>query len=123
MRWWRRLVFPGVLALALYVGVEGGEYSLLEARGARMELRDMRAELRIARQRNDSLTARIDSLRHHDEVLERFVRERYGLIRDGEYLYRISENPRTEEAAETDRQTGTSVLGRLRRGLGSDRTR
>ena len=123
MRLWRRLVFPGVLALALYVGVEGGEYSLLEARRARVELREMRAELRIARQRNDSLAARIDSLRHHDNVLERFVRERYGLIRDGEYLYRISENPETEETAEADERTGTSVLGRLRRGLRSDRTR
>ncbi len=123
MRWWRRLVFPGVLALALYVGVEGGEYSVLEARRARVELREMRAELRIARQRNDSLKARIDSLRHHDNALERFVRERYGLIRDGEYLYRISENPEMEKTAETDEQAGTSVLGRLRRGLRSDRNR
>ena len=123
MRWWKRLVFPGALALALYVGGEGGEYSLLEARRAHVELREKRAELRIARQRNDSLTARIDSLRHHDRALERFVRERYGFIRDGEYLYRISENPATEETAETDEQTGASVLGRMRRGLRADGTR
>lgn len=123
MRWWRRLVFPGVLALALYVGVEGGEYSLLEARRARVELRDTSAELRIVRQRNDSLTARIDSLRHHDEALERLARERYGLIRDGEYLYRISDIPEAGGTAETGERTVASVLGRLRRGVRPDRPR
>jgi len=120
MRGWRRLVFPGVLAFAVYVGVEGGEYSLREARGARAELADMRAELRIASRRNDSLSARIDSLRHHDEALERLARERYGFIREGEYLYRISAGP---EAEAPEEPAGTSILDRLRRGLGSDRTR
>ena len=37
------------------------------------------------------MLARIDSLRHSDAALERFARERWGFIRDGEYLYRISE--------------------------------
>ena len=120
MRRWKRLVFPGVLALALYVGVEGGEYSLLEARRARTQLADRRAELRMAHQRNNSLSARIDSLRHNDEALERFARERYGFIREGEYLYRISEGPEAEEIEEPDE---ASILGRLRRGLRSDRSR
>ncbi len=123
MRRWKRIVFPGVLGLALYVGFAGGEYSLLEARRATRELLDTSAELQIARQRNDSLRARIDSLLHHDEALERFARERYGLIRDGELLYRISPGLEPEETVAPDERGGTSVLGRLRRGLRSDRSR
>ncbi|MDE2762067.1 MAG: septum formation initiator family protein [Gemmatimonadota bacterium] len=123
MRRWRRIVFPGVLGLALYVGVAGGEYSLLEARRAASELLDTSGELQIARQRNESLRARIDSLLHHDGALERFARERYGLIRDGELLYRISPGLEPEETVAPDERDGTSVLGRLRRGLRSDRSR
>ena len=114
MRWWRRLVFPCTLALAVYVGVEGGEHTLPEARRAGAELAKRRAELRAARERNDSLRARIDSLRHDDGALERLARERYGFIRDGEYLYRISRSRDAEETVERDGQAGTSILGRLR---------
>jgi len=121
---WKRFVFPGLLGLACYAGVAGGEYSLAEGRRARAELADRREELRIAIARNDSLRARIDSLLHSDEALERLARERYGFIREGEYLYRISQGPLPEEAVEPYRPpAGTSVLGRLRRGLGSGRSR
>ena len=123
MRCWRRLVFPGVLGLALYVGVAGGRYSLREASRARIELADTRAQLEVIRQRSDSLRARIHSLRHHDKALERFARERYGFIREGELLYRISLGPKPEEAVEPDDQAGTSVLGRLRQGLFFGRSR
>jgi len=123
MRRWRRIVFPGVLGLALYVGVAGGEYSLLEARRAASELLDTSGELQIARQRNESLRARIDSQLHHEWAGERVARERYGLIRDGELLYRISPGLEPEETVAPDERDGTSVLGRLRRGLRSDRSR
>lgn len=87
----RRLVFFGLLLLAGYFAVFGGEYSVLDARRARAELEARRAEVLAATHRNDSLRARIDSLRHDDEALERLARERYGLIRDGELLYRVTE--------------------------------
>ena len=91
MKRWKRLVFPGIVALALYLAVVGGEHSLMDARQARAELEARHAELRALRHEMDSLLARADSLRYHDDALERLARERYGLIRDGEYLYRISE--------------------------------
>ena len=123
MRRWKRLVFPGVLGLALYFAVAGGEYSLLEARRAMNELAGTHAELEMARQRNDSLRARIDSLRHDDGALERFARERYGFIRDGEYLYRISQSPEMEQAGEANERAETSILGRPRGGVRPDRSR
>ncbi len=87
----RRLIVLGLLALAGYFAFWGGEYSVLDARRAKEELAARRAELTVAGRQIDSLSARIDALRHDDEALERFARERYGFIRDGEFLYRVTE--------------------------------
>jgi len=97
----RRLVFLGLLALAGYFAVFGGEYSALDARRARAELAARRAKVAVEMRRIDSLQARIDSLRHNDEALERLARERYGLIRDGELLYRLTDTGRDEESEES----------------------
>lgn len=85
----KRLFLPCALALALYIAVAGGEYDVIESRRAQAELQARRARLPEVRREIDSLRARIDSLQHDDAVLERFARERYGFIRDGELLYRI----------------------------------
>ena len=88
----RRLIVLGLLVLAGYFAVWGGEYSVLDARRAKEELAARRAELTVVTRQIDSLSGRIDALRHDDEALERFVRERYGFIRDGEFLYRVTES-------------------------------
>lgn len=98
----KRLVFLGLLALAGYFAVFGGDYSALDARGARAELAARRAEVVVATRRIDSLRARIDSLRHNDEALERLARERYGLIRDGELLYRFTDTRPDQELPPDD---------------------
>lgn len=114
MRGWKRLVFPGIVAVALYVAVAGGEHSLMDARRARAELAERHADLRTVQHEIDSLRARTDSLRNDDRVLERLARERYGFIRDGEYLYRISEGAGDDEADEPE---GDSALGPLPGGV------
>ena len=91
MRLWRAATAVVLLGLAGYVAVMGGEHSLIDARRADSELERLNAELLAAQARNDSLALRIDSLLHDDGALERLARERYGLIRDGEYLYRMSD--------------------------------
>ena len=85
------LVFSGFLALAAYFAFAGGDYSVIEAGQAEARLEAREAEIRRVRHESDSMRALIDSLKSSDEALERFARERYGFIRDGEYLYRISE--------------------------------
>jgi cell division protein FtsB len=50
---------------------------------------DMRVE--EARAEVDRLRARRDSLLHDSATIERVARERYGLIRDGERLYRFAD--------------------------------
>lgn len=109
----KRLFFPCALVLALYIAVAGGEYSELDARRARAELESHRTRLPLARREIDSLRARIDSLQNHDEALERFARERYGFIRDGELLYRLSE-PRPEPDS-ADRRPQSPVAAASRR--------
>ena len=87
----RKLVFPALLGLAAYWAVLGGEYSLLEVRRARQATEAEAAELARLRAEIDSLQARSDSLESDSAALERLARERFGMIRDGEVLYRFAE--------------------------------
>lgn len=114
-----RFFFLGVLGLALYFALAGGDYSILDARRAEAELAAKRAEIEDVRREINSLRERIATLRNDDEALERFARERYGFIRDGEYLYRISE---PEASAEADKANRPSILSWLRGRGGSGET-
>ena len=113
MKRWRAFVFPGLVAVAFYVAVAGGEHSLRDAHRARAALEDRRTELAALRQEIDSLAAWSDSLRHHDEALERLARERYGFIRDGEYLYRISDGARGADDESPGETAGDPVVDSL----------
>jgi cell division protein FtsB len=86
-----RLLLPVLLGLAIYYAVFGGEYSLLELRKARREIAAQEEELRQLRRSLDSLTAWVDSLQNDSATLERLARERFGMIREGEVLYRLAE--------------------------------
>ena len=85
LRW---LMVP-LVAGAAYYALFGGEYSLMEAR--KLERERAREEQRLAETRREvrALRARADSLEHDSATLERIARERYGLIKDGERLYRF----------------------------------
>ena len=85
-----KLLLPAVLLVAAYYAVFGGEYSLLDVRRARAELVVAAAELDRLRVANDSLRVLVDSLETDPAMLERLARERFGLIRDGEVLYRFA---------------------------------
>ena len=85
-----KLLLPAVLLVAAYYAVFGGEHSLLDVRRAHAELAVVAAELDRLRVANDSLRALVDSLETDPAMLERLARERFGLIRDGEVLYRFA---------------------------------
>ena len=85
-----KLLLPAALLVAGYYAVFGGEHSLLEVRRVRAELDATAEELARLRVANDSLRALVDSLETDPAVLERLARERFGLIRDGEVLYRFA---------------------------------
>jgi cell division protein FtsB len=81
-----------LLAGAAYFAVFGGDYDAFDLRRVRQE----RAleEQRAAQVRSEvgELRARRDSLATDSATIERLARERYGLIRDGERLYRFADS-------------------------------
>ena len=87
----RGAVLAGLVALAVYFALFGGQYSLFEVRDARQATTLEAAQLEEVRQATDSLRARADSLENHPATLERLARERFGMIRPGEVLYRFAE--------------------------------
>lgn len=87
----RRLVLPAVLLAAVYFALFGGEYSVFELREARDALAAERARVAELERQLDSLEAWRDSLLNDPATLERIARERFGMIREGETLYRFAE--------------------------------
>ena len=85
LRW---LMLP-LVAGAAYYALFGGEYSLMEMR--RLEREQVAEAARLEQTRNEvtALRARADSLEKDSAALERIARERYGMIRKGERLYRF----------------------------------
>lgn len=85
----RRILLALGAGIVLYYAVYGGEYSALDLRAFRADVDEARTELEEARAEAERLEARADSLAHDDWTLERVARERFGMIRDGEVLYRF----------------------------------
>ncbi|MBA3316780.1 MAG: septum formation initiator family protein [Gemmatimonadales bacterium] len=77
------------LAFALYFAIQGGEYAttdLLELRG---DVEGEEGEVARLRVVVDSLTRAADAIRRDPRVQERVARESFGMIREGEHLFRI----------------------------------
>ena len=79
-----------VIAIAaVFFALQGGEYSTLD----HMQLkRAARAEsLKVDQLKSvvDSLGTVADAIETDPDVQERVARERYGMIRDGEFVYRL----------------------------------
>jgi cell division protein FtsB len=93
-----------LLGVALYFALFGGEYSFLELQRIRREM-DLESERLIeARRTIDSLRARVDSLENDSATIERVARERWGLIRPGERLYRFEERDSSSDSSSATRR-------------------
>ncbi|HEU5050928.1 MAG TPA: septum formation initiator family protein [Gemmatimonadales bacterium] len=80
-----------VLLLLAFLAVQGGEYTT----GDYFELK---RRLAVAEQEAARLAAAVDSLKRMEKavltdpaVQERIAREEFGMIRSGEYLYKVTE--------------------------------
>jgi len=89
------------LAGAVYFALFGGEYGMLEMRRMRIEREREQARLDEVRAEVARLQARADSLESDAATIERIARERWGLIRPGERLYRFAQPDST--SADTSR--------------------
>jgi cell division protein FtsB len=83
------LIMPALLIVAAYYAMFGGEYSLFELRSARAAVTAEQVSLGQLEARIDSLSAYADSVRTDPGTLERIAREDYGMIREGETLYKF----------------------------------
>lgn len=87
----KRAIVPALLVVAAYYAVFGGEYSVFDLRAARASVESAREELAEIHRQTDSLEAWADSLKSDPATLERIAREEYGMIREGETLYRFAD--------------------------------
>ena len=87
----KRLILPALIGLSVYFALFGGEYSVFEVRRVRAENLELEQRLTELKWANDSLSTWADALETDSATIERLARERYGMIRGGEILYRIAE--------------------------------
>jgi cell division protein FtsB len=97
-----RLLFGLVLlAGAAYFAAFGGDYDSFELRRVRAERTAEERRVEETRIEVERLRARRDSVARDSATIERIGRERYGLIRDGERLYRFADSPAASPADST----------------------
>jgi len=73
----------------LVFGLFGGEYRAIDWWKLKRQVRDEQAVIADLRLEIDSLRAYAESLETNRATQERVARERFGMIRDGEIVYRI----------------------------------
>ena len=88
MNWGRWAIILGVI-FALYFAFQGGEYGTLDLR----ELRNQAARESTAVQQLqhvvDSLSRLAVAIEKDPAMQERVARERFGMLKPGEFLYRL----------------------------------
>jgi cell division protein FtsB len=90
MRWTR--VAAGIVAAGGVVfGVFGGEYSTLDWWQLKRQVAEQEHAIARLEVEIDSLTGLAAELESDSATQERVAREHFGMIRDGELLYRVEE--------------------------------
>jgi cell division protein FtsB len=77
------------LALALYFALQGGEYGTLDLLQLRRAERAEKANVARLQRLVDSLTKAATAIERDPRTQERVARERFGMIKKGEFLYRL----------------------------------
>lgn len=95
-------VWTGVMLVAILFAVQGGEYGTSDLFRQRSRRAALVAAVDSLQRQVDSLRAYREALATDPEVQERVAREEFGMIRDGERLYRFAE-PAAEAPAEPRR--------------------
>ena len=83
------MLLGGLLLVAAYYAVLGGEYSALDLHRLKGRAREQRARAADTRRQVDSLRSLARRLEHDDATVEKIAREQFGMIGPGETLYRF----------------------------------
>ncbi len=87
----KRLILPALIGLSAYFALFGGEYSVFEVRRVRAERVELEERLVALERTNACLRVWAEALQSDSATIERLARERYGMIRTGEVLYRFTD--------------------------------
>jgi cell division protein FtsB len=93
-----------LLGVAVYYAVWGGEYSAFDLRRLAVQKQDLTEQLTESQRQVDSLKTLAELLERDPITIERVARERFGMIREGEVLYRFVPTP--YQAAPPEAQDG-----------------
>jgi cell division protein FtsB len=88
MNWGRWAMILGVI-FALYFAFQGGEYGTLDLRELRKDAAEESTAVVRLQQVVDSLGHLAVALEKDPVMQERVARERFGMLRPGEFLYRL----------------------------------
>jgi len=83
---WAALV---AIVLAVLFALQGGEYGTLDLFKLQRQGRDEAAEVGRLQRVVDSLTGAANAIERDPQVQERVARESFGMIRKGEFLYKL----------------------------------
>jgi cell division protein FtsB len=85
----RRGAALALIAVAAYYAIWGGEYSAFDLRRLDIQKTELTLMLAETERQVDSLKNYAERLEHDPATIEAVARERFGMIRDGEILYRF----------------------------------
>ena len=91
-----------MLVLAIYFAILGGEYTIFQLKDLERLEAEKAEQLSGLQAEIDSLEAQAHRLENDPAAIERVARERYGMIRDGEILYRFQEDPLPGDSVSDD---------------------
>ena len=86
-----RAVAGSLVTIAAYYAFWGGEYSAFDLGRLGVRQQEEAGRLAITRAEVDSLRALAAALESDPATIERVARERFGMVREGEVLYRFVE--------------------------------
>lgn len=89
-RWLGLAAFLAAAAFALL----GGEYSVFDLVTLKRQAREEASRVAQLQRTVDSLTAEARAIERDPRVQERVARESFGMIREGEFLYKLVPKPR-----------------------------
>jgi cell division protein FtsB len=85
------------LAFALYFALQGGEYGTLDLLQLRREEDEEQSKVDSLHRVVDSLSRVATAIEHNPRMQERVARESFGMLKKGEFLYRLV--PREKSAS------------------------
>jgi len=101
-----------LVAGAVYYALFGGDYGYFEVRELERERTTEEARVKALQVQIAQLRSRADSLEHDPGTLERVAREKYGLIKNGEKLYRFVDSAKASPHDSTRRDSSANRANR-----------